>query len=226
MQILRNLVVVLGSIATGGVALHQPELSASELAVIESGRQVVREERVRGSAWPRVTIHQFITATPLEAAAVFADYERHSAYLPGLRMASVSRRETPRVAEVDYVLSVPLFPDEAYTVRDSISRTDDGASYRVDWTMVRARSTKAIVGSARFRPHRNARAGVDGTLIIYDNLVIPGQALAGPLKARALRQARETVSALVAEVERARREEPGLLAAQVALLVEALAPPP
>ena len=67
------------------------------------------------------------------------------------------------VAEVDYLLHVPLFPDEAYTVRDSISRSDDGAAYRVDWAMVRARSTKAIVGSAHFQPHRNSRTGVAGS---------------------------------------------------------------
>ena len=206
------------SIVATGTASAQPPLSANDLAAVEAGAQVVRNDPVTNSAWPRVTIHQFVAASPLEAVALFADYPRHADYLPGLRRASISARVSSTVAEVDYLLAVPLFPDEAYTVRDSISRSNDGASYRVDWRMVRARSTRAIVGSARFEPHRNARTGVEGTLLTYDNLVVPGQALAGPLKGRAQKQVRATVTALVAEIERTRREQPELLASQVQAL--------
>jgi hypothetical protein len=198
------------------------DLSAKELLTIDSGRQVVREEKVRNSAWPRVSVHQFVGATPEEATAVFIDYARHSTYIPGLRKSSVSRGVAPRVTEVDYVLAVPFYADEDYTVRDSLSTDDGGLGYRVDWKMVRARSTKEIVGSARFEPYRNERTGRDGTLITYVNLVVPGQFLAGPLKGRALRQVRETVAALVRQVERERSGDPGLLASQIAVLSAAL----
>lgn len=221
-----RLLVPLASLASATIATAQPALSADQVRALDLGQQVVREERVAGSPWPRVTIHQVVDATPLEAAGVFADYARHSTYLPGLRAARVSRRVSPRVAEVDYVLDVPMFPDEDYTVRDSVSRSVDGTAYAVHWSMLRARSTKAIVGSAHFRPYRNARTGREGTLMIYENLVIPGQSLAGPLKGRALRQVRETVTALVAQIERERREQADLLAAQVAALVAALDAPP
>lgn len=204
-------------------APFQASLTGTELRAIDDGQLLVREQRVPNSAWPRVTIRKYIAASPLEAAAVFADYERHAAYLPGLKRASIASRPAPAVAEVAYVLDVPLFPDEAYTVRDSASRNDDGPSYRVDWTMVRARSTRAIVGSARFEPHRNERTGVDGTLLTYDNLVIPGQALAAPLRGRALKQVRETVAALAEEIGRVRRDEPQLLDSQVQALLMALA---
>ncbi len=208
-------------------AVAQPsELTALERATIDAGRQLVREERVPDSPWPRVTVIQFIDASPREAVAVFADYALHSAYVPGVKKSVISRRISPRVTEVDYVLEVPIFPDEDYTVRDSLSSSDDGASYRLDWVMVRARSTKEIVGSARFEPYRNGATAADGALITYVNLVRPGQRLAGPLKGRALKQVRETVTALARQIEAERKHEPGLLAAQMAALASALAPPP
>jgi hypothetical protein len=220
--VVRHVIVALASVLVAAATMAQPALSVSDIATIDAGRQLVREERIAGSPWPRVTIRQFVAASPIEAVALFADYPRHPAYLPGIKSASISMQASPTVAEVNYLLDVPLFPDESYTVRDSLSRSADGASYRVDWVMVRARSTKSIVGSARFEPHRNARSGVDGTLLTYDNLVVPGQALAGPLKGRALSQVRQTVTAIVAEIERVRRGEPGLLASQVDAINRAL----
>jgi hypothetical protein len=134
----------------------------------------------------------------------------------------ISRKIGPTVTEVDYVLEVPLYADEDYTVRDSLSTDDGGASYRVDWVKVRARSTKEIVGSARFEPYRNTRTGRDGTLITYVNLVAPGQFLAGPFKRRALGQVRETVAALVKQIDAERAGDRALLESQVAALIAAL----
>lgn len=170
-----------------------------------------------------MSIYQFVEATPEEAAAVFVDYERQSTYIPGVKSSVISQRISSTVMEVDYVLSVPLFTDEDYTVRDSVSTYDGGASYRVNWTKVRARSTKDIVGSARFEPYRNSLTGTDGTLITYVNLVTPGQFLAGPLKGRALKQVRKTVIALVKQIETERSSDRALLASQVAALLAAFA---
>ena len=198
--------------------------SDTERLVIDSGRPLVREEKVAESPWPRVSVYQFIEATPEEAAAVFFDYSRHSTYIPGIRRSVISRALSPAVAEVDYVLAVPLYADEHYTVRDSLSRSADGGSYRIDWRKVRARSTKEIIGSATFEPYRNARTGADGTLLTYVNLVVPGQFLAGPFKGRALDQVRKTVVALVQQVDAQRRSDPTLLAEQVAALAAAARP--
>jgi len=198
------------------------ELSAADRATIDSGRQILRQERVRHSAWPRVTVHQFIDATPEEAAAVFFDYGRHSTYIPGLERSVIARRITSLVIEVDYVLDVPFFTDEDYTVRDSLSISGDGTSYRVDWVKVRARSTKEIAGSARFERYRNARTGTDGTLLTYENLVVPGQRLAGPLKGRAIRQVGETATAVARQIESQRTGDRSLLATQLAALRTAL----
>jgi hypothetical protein len=219
------------SLPVEGPLAQASALTEAERGAIDGGRQVVREQNVRSSAWPRVTVYRFIDASPEEAAAVFVDYAAHASYFPGISKSVISRRVSPRVTEVDYVLEVPVFADEDYTVRDSVSTYDGGASYRVDWVKVRARSTKEIVGSARFEPYRNTHTNASGTLVTYDNLVAPGQMLAGPYKGRALKQVRETVTALGRRVEAQRRDAPGALSAQVEALIAALSvepsvPPP
>ena len=82
---------------------------------------------------------------------------------------------------------------------------DSGASYRVDWTLVRASSTKATVGSIRFEPYENAALGKRGAIMAYYNFVTPGSGLAGMgfIKRRALSQMQETANAIARQIAEA-----------------------
>ena len=62
-----------------------------ERAAIDSGRQLVVVEKVKGSSWPRVTVYQFIAASPEEVAAIFTDYALHASFLPNARRSTISR---------------------------------------------------------------------------------------------------------------------------------------
>jgi hypothetical protein len=199
-------------------------LTAEQRALIERGRQIFVTEQIPGSPWPRARAYHYIDATPEEAAAVFTDYERQTTYIPGVKKSKIARVIDARTAEVDYTQAIPVLADEHYTVRDSLSADSAAASYRVDWVLVRASSTKGAVGNARFVPYRNERTGRDGTLFIYSNFVTPGSRLAGLgfVKARALRQMRDAVSAVVRQVEVERRTNSALLERQVAALRAAL----
>src|SRR5919201_317961 len=128
------------------------ELSPAQQAVVDSGGQVFSTKKLEGSPWPAAFVYQYIDATPEEAAAVFTDYERHATFAPKLKRSKISRVIDPRTVEVDFELNVPLVKDERYTTRHVLSTYDGGASYRVDWTLVRASSTKANVGHVRFEP--------------------------------------------------------------------------
>src|SRR5690349_8597438 len=139
-------------------------------------QEVVREQRPT-SPWPAVTIVTYVDATPEEAAAIFVDYARHVDFLPSTKLSRVSKVRAPNDVEVDYIVAVPVVSDEEYTVRDRLSR--DSAGYRVDWTLVRASSTKATVGHARFTPAINPKTGKPGTRFEYHNFVTPGSRIAG-----------------------------------------------
>jgi hypothetical protein len=119
---------------------------------------------------------------------------------------------------------VPIVADEHYTVRPRLSTYNSGESYKVDWTLVRATSTKATDGSVRFEPQRSVEAQRDGTLMAYCNLVTPGSRLArlGFIKSKAMALVRATAGAIVAEVERERAGNRALLDAELRALRAAL----
>lgn len=194
------LALVIGS----AVAVSQPTLpvlSASQRDALDAGRPVVITDDVAGVAWPRVTVLRVIPGPPDEAAAVFADYARHATYLPNVLRSEVSRVVDSVTAEVSYVLSVPIVADESYTVRNTI--TADAAldprqprAYRIAWTLVRASSTKAADGEARFESYRG------GTLFTYRNLVVPGGRIAGlgVIKRKAQRDVEATAAAIAERI--------------------------
>lgn len=197
------LYVLIGLI--GQIAYAQSDgrrLTPTQLAKVERGERVVISEDRRGSPWPAVTVFAYADAPPDSAAAVFTNYASHASYIPGLTLSRISKRIDANTAEVDYTLDVPLVRDEDYTVRDRITRDTTGA-IRVDWMLVRATSTKAIAGYARFHPYTSSRSGRRGTLIEYYNFVIPGSRLAaiGFIRTRAVSQVEETVRAIVGRIE-------------------------
>ena len=200
------------------------ELTSEQRQTLERGGQVFRTWSVPSSSWPRACVYERIAATPEEAAAVFADYERHRRYIPGLKKSRISRVIDPATVEVDYTLDVPLYSDEDYTVRDHLRAVPDSSRYSVEWTLVRASSTKATEGSVRFEPFGADSTAVSQTLMAYCNLVTPGSRLAklGFIKSRALSQVRETAHAVAVQVERERATERALLEEQVRKLREAL----
>jgi len=201
------------------------DLSADQRAILDSARQVSIVTDLPGEKWPRTCVYQYIESTPEEAVAVFTDYERQTSYIKSLRKSKISRVVDKRTMEVDYRLDVPIVADEDYTVRDRLSSEDSG-SYRLDWTMVRASSTKAIEGNARFERYRRHGAADDGTLLAYCNLVTPGSRLAGLgfIRSRAANEVRETAKAIGAEVERERMSDRSRLDAQLQALRAALSP--
>lgn len=222
-------ILVTGALATAAAhplrAQAVEELSREQRSMVDAGRQLFLTWDVGGSPWPRTCVFQYVDATPEEAAAVFTNYERHTAYIPDLRKAKISRVVDAVTKEVDYTLRVPIVSDEEYTVRNTLSSYAGGKSYRIEWTLVRATSTKATEGSVRFEPHHLEGPRRDGTLMAYCNLVTPGSRLAKLriIRSKALAQVRETARAIVAEVERERRMERALLAAELLALRSALA---
>jgi hypothetical protein len=218
------IVVFITVAAQRGRAQAVDELTAEQRATIDDGGQVFLTWDVSNSAWPRACAYQHIDAMPEEAAAVFTNYERHVAFIPKLRKSTISRVIDPVTAEVDYILSVPIVADEHYTVRAHLSTDNSGASYRTEWTLVRATSTKATEGSVRFEPHRSVRSQRDGTLMAYCNLVTPGSRLAklGFIKSKGLALIRQTAGAIVSEVERQRAGSRALLDAELRTLRSAL----
>ncbi len=209
-----------------GAQTSSAELTAEQRRLLDAREQVFVTRDSAKTPWPMAWAYQFIDATPEVAAAVFADAERQVDYVPDLKSSRVTRTIAPGVIEVVQEMRVPIVKDEWWEVRDTVSAREDG-SYRITWSLVRARTTKSVTGYAHFEPYRNALTGRDGTLLTYHNFAVPGSRMAGigPIERHALKKLRETARALRDQVERERSEEPDLLAKQLAALKEMVRKP-
>lgn len=218
-----TLTVVLGlvqfaaSTATFAGALPAyDELNADQKAQIQAGKQVSWSEDVSKSPWPKVFVYQRVEATPEEVTALFHDYEFQSAYIPKVISCKIAGMTNPSTARLDYVLSVPAFEDEAYSVEDHVQKTAFG--YQLGWSFIKASTTKHIEGNARFETLGT------GTLIAYYNFIIPGRPGAGLgwIVNGAKQAVRDTVSALANKVVELRNTKPAQLQGQIAKLRAAL----
>jgi hypothetical protein len=191
------------------------ELNASQQGSMKAGDQVVVIENVEGQAWPRVKVYRAINADPEQVAAIFFDFEEAKSFVPNVFKSEISNRVSSCVMEVDYGLDVPIFPDEFYTVRNSLRAIDEN-SYRFDWKLLRAVMTKDSVGNFRVEPWEGK------SLVCYQNMVTPSSNIAVLLRARAIEQMKETAKALAAHIEKERATNPAGLKKQIATLRAAL----
>lgn len=210
-----NLIVALAALALQA----SPELTPAQVERLERGEAVQVLQPVAGSPWPRSTVYHLIDATPVECAAVLSDYELQSSYIPRLRSSRVLKRSGAD-AEVEYVVSVPVYPDERSVSRQRVTLAAN--EYRVSWETVVDPSTRGSVttGSATFRPTTNQRTGRAMTLMVHDQTVVPASVFArvGYVRNKAIETSREAAEAIRKQVEREKKSEPEKLLAQLRML--------
>lgn len=182
--------------------LPELPLSRAQTARFERGEAIqVLEPMTTG--WPRSIVYQFIEATPEECAAVLSDYDLQSTYIPRMKVSRVLRRSNADV-DVEYVIDIPLYPDERSVSRQRVLAW--GGEYRVMWKTVVDSQTKGSVttGVATFRPMVNPRTSRPGTLMIYDQHVVPSSAFAKVsfVRNKAIEASRDAASAIRRQVER------------------------
>ncbi len=190
------------------------DLSPADAAQVRKGGQVMITQDVDGKPWPRVQIYQTVKAKPEELMAVFFDYDNAVRFVPNCTKSKVSRLVNPLIHDVDYEVAVPVFADEVYTARNTLSRK--AGRYQVDWRVLRATSIKSSEGSFAVEAHG------DGSILRYTNLVEPSSQAAGLLRGIALGQMRDTVTALTTQVEKQRSSEASELSVRVDRLEQAL----
>lgn len=191
------------------------ELTSSQMMQIKKGSQVIRVEDVDGCPWPRVTIYQKVKAEPEEVAAVFFDFEDSKRFIPNVLKSEISRQVFPHVLEVDYAINIPIFPDEYYTVRNTLSQPAPKC-YGISWKLLKAVQTKDSVGSFHTEPFE------EGTLMRYQNLVTPGSSMAGLLRRVAIGQMEDAASAIADRAESLKKSNPDQLVPKVRKMQAAL----
>lgn len=193
---LRGLLLgVLVALPSLGRADLLAELSAADQATVKSGGQVMLSEPLDGYPWPRVRVYQKSNATPREVMAVFFDYNNACHYVPNCLKSQIAKTNTARSFDVDYVIDVPILPDEAYTVRNDLTSGASG-QLTVTWKVLHATSIEESAGNLVVEPLGS------GSMLRYTNLVKPSSRAAFLLKGMAMSQMRDTVTALVNQVKK------------------------
>jgi len=191
------------------------ELSTADQNRVKSGGQVMTTESLDGYPWPRVRVYQMVDATPMEVMAVFTDYNNACNFVPNCLKSQISKQVNLLVTEVDYVIDVPMLQDEAYTVRDTLSAA--GGAFTVKWEVLKATSILESEGSLYAEPYGDGKS-----LIRYTNLVKPSSVAAPLLKGVAMSQMKDTVQAIVDQVEKI-KANPSRMKSQVERVDAALA---
>ncbi len=171
------------------------DLSTADQQRVKSGEQVMVTEPLDGYPWPKVKVYQAVKATPREVMAVFTDYNNAATFVPNCLKSQIAKQVSPLCADVDYVIDVPILPDEAYTVQNTLC-AEDGGALCVAWKLQKATSILESAGNILVEPSG------DGSLIRYTNLVKPSSKAAMLLRGMALSQMKDTVNAIVVAVEK------------------------
>jgi len=201
-------------------------LTANQQAMVEGGGNVQLLEALTVSPWPRSIVFEFIDATPEECAAVIFDYELEATYVPRLKTSRIVRRLSPIEMDVQYVIDVPVFPDEVSVSREQLSFA--AGNYLIRWETVVSDSfphKSLAAGRVLFLPMTNPRSGAHGTLMVHDQAVIPNTIFARLpfIRNKAIAVSRAAAHAIVLQIEEERKDNRRLLDQQLTRLRQALA---
>ena len=170
------------------------ELSASDKAKLESGQGVLVTVEKPGATWPEVRIYRKVKATPEGVTKLFLDYENAGSFIDNLESAVVEKQPDANTKDVRYTVKLPVLFTISYLVRNRYEKTPEG--YTVHWNLLESIFAKSAVGKLRVEPHG------DTAVICYANHVEPATKLVAGLRGHAIKEASNTVDAIVKEAER------------------------
>lgn len=170
------------------------ELSPADRAKLEAGQTVLITIDKPGATWPEVRIYRRVNATPQGVTDLFLDYENADSFIHNLKSAVVENQPDRNTKDVRYTVRLPVLFTISYLVRNRYEKTPQG--YAVHWNLLESLFAKSAVGQLRVEPHG------DTAVICYANHVEPATRLVAGLRGHALKEATQTVEAIVKEAER------------------------
>jgi hypothetical protein len=187
------LLTILAAAAPAGGAVVD-ELGAADRAKLESGQSVMTTIEKPGATWPEVRIYRKVKATPEGVTDLFLDYENADSFIGNLESAVVEKQPDANTKDVRYTVKLPVLFTISYLVRNRYEKTPEG--YTVHWNLLESLFAKSAVGKLRVEPHG------DMAVICYANHVEPATRLVAGLRGQAMKEASNTVDAIVKEAER------------------------
>ncbi len=192
----KPLALLVATVALSGPARGAmvAELSAADRDKLESGQTVLITVEKPGATWPEVRIYRKVKATPEGVTELFLDYENAGSFIDNLKSATVENEPDADTKDVRYSVKLPVLFTISYLVRNRYEKTPEG--YTVHWNLLESLFAKSAVGKLRVEPHGST------AVICYANHVEPATSLVAGLRGHAIKEASNTVDAIVEEAER------------------------
>jgi len=197
------LVVVLNMYASLSFSMApSTELTQTELSKLTNKELIIHSKEVPKCPWPEITVFTLIDVSPVEAAALFSNYQDQKTYIPDLIKSDPTRKLADNETVVDFEMRLPWpLASSKYSTGNVLNRLENN-QYEICWYLVESDSLIDSKGTVQFIPYG------DKTLLKYQSLIHPDSKLASVFSSRAKGAITKTVQAIVTYIEETKKKNP------------------
>jgi len=178
------------------------ELTQTEMAKLTDKELILHSKEIPGCPWPEMTIFALIDSSPLEAAALFSNYEDHKKYIPDLIKSDPARKLSQHETIVDFEMAIPWpLANSKYSTGNVFNGLANN-EYQISWYLIKSDSLIDSKGLVQFSPYGKK------TLLKYKSLIYPHSKLASLFSSKAKSGMTKTVQAIVTYIEETKRKSP------------------
>jgi hypothetical protein len=179
-----------------------PELNYTEQARLENKELIIRSRAIPQRPWPEITVFSVIDASPVEAAALFSNYQDQKRYIPDLIKSAPTRKIADNEVIVDFEMRTPWpLSNSKYSTRN-VFKTLESNEYEISWNLVQSDSLIDSKGMAQFTPYGKK------TLFTYKSFIHPDSKFASMFSSKAKDGMSKTVQAIVTYIEETKKQNP------------------
>jgi|WetSurMetagenome_2_1015567.scaffolds.fasta_scaffold122054_2 hypothetical protein len=178
------------------------DLTQTERARLTNKELVVRSEEVPRCPWPEITVFTLIDVLPVEAAALFSNYQDQKEYVPNLIKSNPVGKTAENETIVDFEMHVPWpLTNYKYSTCNVFNKLENN-EYEISWYLVESNSLVASKGIVQFIPYGKK------TLLKYRSLIHPDSRLASMFSSKARSGIANTVQAIATYIESTKKKNP------------------
>jgi hypothetical protein len=178
------------------------ELTQTELAKLTNKELIIHSREIPRCPWPEITVFTLIDVSPVEAVALFSNYQDHKTYIPDLVKSDPRRKIAENETIVDFEMRLPWpLANSKYCTGNVFTKLNDN-EYEVTWYLVESDSLIDSKGTVYFTPYGRK------TLLKYKSLIHPDSRLASIFMSKAKNGITRTVQAIVTYIEATKKNNP------------------
>jgi hypothetical protein len=178
------------------------ELNQTEFTKLANKELIIHSKAISSCPWPEITVFGLIDVLPIEAVALFSNYQDQKKYIPDLVKSDPSRKIAENEMIVDFEMRLPWpLANSKYSTGNIFNRLDND-KYEICWYLVESDSLIDSKGIVQFIPYGKR------TLLKYQALIHPDSKFASVFSSRAKGAVTKTVQAIVTYIEETKKKDP------------------